>query len=99
MSYDVTPAPAGVDPEKWAAHQSGACGGYYKCGICAQLISEMKLLEERAYRERADVAGPTPRRRANPTMTFGDSSRARAARREKAKAARRARKLQRRRAR
>jgi hypothetical protein len=99
MSYDVAPAPAGIDPEKWAVHQSGACGGYYGCGICAEIVSIAKLADERVYRERADVAGPTPRRREHPTMTFSDASRARSQRRAKAKAARRARREQRRRSR
>jgi hypothetical protein len=99
MSYDVAPAPAGIDPEKWAAHQSGACGGYYGCGICAEIASAAKLEVERSYRERADVAGPTPRRREHPTMTFSDASRARAERRARAMAGRRARKQARRRSR
>jgi hypothetical protein len=87
VSYDVTRPPAGVDPEKWAAHQSGACGGYYKCGICAAEVSAMKAAEfGRRSRpltrdERAAEAAKQDRRRA------------------KAKAARHARKAQRRRSR
>jgi hypothetical protein len=87
VSYDVTPPPAGVDPEKWAAHQSGACGGYYKCGICAAEVSALKAAE----------IGPRSRpltreERAGETAKL---ERLRA----KAKAARRARKAQRRRSR
>jgi hypothetical protein len=91
MSYDATPPPAGIDPEKWAAHQSGACGGYYKCGICSAAISAMKTAEFERF------SGPRSRPLTREERAREDGKRAR--RRAKAKAARRARKLQRRRAR
>jgi hypothetical protein len=81
VSYDITPPPEGADPEKWAVHERGACGGYYKCAFCAEIIGRAKLLEEQTRL---------------PTQTGEDAARARAARRVKAKAARRARKAQRR---
>jgi hypothetical protein len=85
VSYDVTPAPAGVDPEKWAAHQSGACGGYYKCGICAAEVSALKAAE---FGPRSRPLTREERRRGAAKLD---------ARRAKARASRRARKLQRRR--
>jgi hypothetical protein len=94
VSYDVTPAPEGADPVKWAAHQGGTCGGYYKCGFCAAIVAREKARLE------AQHAGPGAPRRA-PTQTVEDSARARRAHRQKRKAERaarnKARKLQRKR--
>jgi hypothetical protein len=91
MSYDVTPPPAGVDPEKWAAHQSGACGGYYKCGICARIIGAAKDAEFARYA--GTKARPLTREERAAEQAKHDRRRA------KAKAARRARREQRRRSR
>jgi hypothetical protein len=33
---EMTPPPA-------TAHEAGTCGGYYKCGICAAIVSAAKL--------------------------------------------------------
>jgi hypothetical protein len=93
VSYDVTPAPAGVDPEKWALHERGACGGYYKCGFCATNVAAEKLRQELAF------SGQRRRLRPATQEELAADRRRMDARRAKAKNARRARKLQRRRAR
>jgi hypothetical protein len=86
MGYDVRTAPPGADAQKWAAHEAGSCGGYYKCSFCAVNAAAEKLREEQG-------------RRREPTQSATDAAKARDARRAKAKAARLARKAQRRRAR
>ncbi len=99
MSYDATPAPAGADPEKWAAHEAGSCGGYYRCAFCAEIISRPKSIEAEA-REVGTHDGRTRRTAPRqPTQTDEAAARSREARRAKAKAARKARKVQRRRVR
>jgi hypothetical protein len=91
VSYDVTPPPAGVDPEKWAAHQSGACGGYYKCALCAEIIGAAKDAEF------GRLQGSRSRPLSREERAAEDRRHER--RRAKAKAARRARREQRRRSR
>ena len=88
MSYDVTPAPPGADPEKWAAHEAGSCGGYYRCSFCAAIVGRAKDAEAASSSSRPLTREERAQDRARLER-----------RRAKAKAAKRARKLQRRRSR